>query len=326
MDILIIGGTQFLGRALVEAGRRRGHRLTLFNRGRTNPGLYSEIETLIGDRETQLERLAGRRWDAVIDTCGYVPRVVALSAQALKDRVSHYTFISTLSVYPIQGAPQRDERAAVLPLVDEAVEDVTGETYGPLKVGCEKAVEAAFPGRALLIRAGLIVGPWDPTNRFTYWVTRTARGGAAIAPPAQQPIQFIDVRDLAEFTLRQTEARAAECYNVSGPAARLNFGDLLAGVKAALGSDVHYHHLSDAFLREHQVGEFMELPLWVNAAAAEGFMRFSIGRALRAGLRFRPLAETVRAIDEWARTLPLDAAKPADLPREKEAALLAKLE
>ena len=167
------------------------------------------------------------------------------------------------------------------------------------------------------------MGPRDPTNRFTYWVTRAARGGPAIAPPADQPLQFVDVRDLAAFTLRQIEQRASGIYNVTGPAARLTFGELLPQVKQALGSDVQWQHASDDFLRENDVGEFMELPLWVNRALAESFMTFNIDKAIGAGLRFRPIAGTIRDTYEWALTLPADAPKPADLPREKELNLLA---
>ena len=323
MDILIIGGTVFLGRALVTAAVSRGHRVTLFNRGQTNPSAFPEIETIIGDREADLDQLKCRRWDAVVDTCGYVPRVVDLSAQALKSAVEHYTFISTLSVYPLQGSSNRDEGSEVLPYGDEMAEEVTNISYGPLKVGCERMVQGAYPESALIIRAGLIVGPHDPTNRFTYWVTRTAKGGVAIAPPADQPLQFVDVRDIAEFTVRQTESMANEIYNVTGPARRFSFGDLLASARDAVGSDVTFRHVSDAFLQGQQVEEFMELPLWVNQQLAESFMSFECAKALRAGLRFRRLDTTILDTLKWAKSTPDDVEKPADLPAEKEQALLA---
>ena len=323
MDILIIGGTIFLGRALVEAAAAQGHRVTLFNRGRSDPAAFPEIETIIGDRETDLDLLKGRRWDAVIDTCGYVPRLVELSSEALKGAVEHYTFISTLSVYPLQGAAKRDDESEVLPYDSAMPEEVNGSSYGPLKVGCEQAVRRAYPESALIIRAGLIAGPHDPTNRFTYWVTRTAKGGDAIAPPVDQPVQFVDVRDIAEFTLRRTESMTNEIYNVTGPARRLSFGEFLAGAKEALGSDVCFRHVSDAFLQEQQVGEFMELPLWVNQELAESFMTFDCTKALRAGLRFRHLETTVIDTYEWSKSTPEDIAKPADLSPGKEQALLA---
>ena len=322
MDILIIGGTVFLGRALVTAAVTRGHNVTMFNRGRTNPSAFPEIATILGDREVDLDRLKGRRWDAVIDTCGYVPRVVDLSAQALKSAVEHYTFVSTLSVYPLQGSSNRDEGSEALPYDGEMAEEVTNVSYGPLKVGCEQVVQRAYPESALIIRAGLIVGPHDPTNRFTYWVTRTAKGGDAIAPPADQPLQFVDVRDIAEFTVRQTESMANEIYNVTGAARQLTFGELLARAKDAVGSDVRFCHVSDAFLQEQQVGEFMELPLWVNQQLAKGFMSFDCAKALRAGLRFRELETTILDTLKWAKSVPDDTEKPADLPPDKEQALL----
>ena len=323
MNLLIIGGTTFLGPALVAEALARGHRVTLFNRGKSSPEPVAGVELIRGDRETDLDRLYGRRWDAVVDTCGYVPRLVKLSAEALSGSVGHYTFISTLSVYPLPGAADRDESAELLTLNDPSLEEVSGETYGPLKVLCEAQVQVAFPERSLIIRPGLIVGPRDPTNRFTYWVTRAARGGFAIAPPAAQPVQFVDVRDLAAFTLRRIEARATGIYNVTGPVERLTFGELLPLIKQALGSEVQFHHVSDEFLRENDVGEFMQLPLWINEALAESFMTFNIDKALGDGLTFRPIAWTIRDTCEWAMTLPEDVPKPADLPREKELSLLA---
>lgn len=321
MRILIIGGTVFLGRALVDAALRRDHRVTLFNRGLSSPDVYPDIESIQGDRDRDLDRLGGRRWDAVIDTCGYRPRQLRLSTAALRPVVEHYCFISTLSVYPVAGEPNRDESAPVLTLEDDSIEDVSAESYGPLKVGCEAAVLEAFPRSALIIRAGLIVGPYDPTNRFTYWVRRAARGGDAIAPPAQQPLQFIDARDLAEFVLRGIERRTSGVYNVTGPAERLTFGEFLPLATEALASDVRFHHASDDFLRRQGVDEFMGLPLWLNQEAAESFMTFSIERALAAGLRFRPLSQTIRATYDWARANP-DAPTPADLPAGLEETLL----
>jgi len=326
MDILIIGGTRFVGRALVDSAVERGHTITLFNRGKTNPDLYPNIETIISDRETDLDKLEGRTWDAVIDTCGYVPRIVTLSAQALQDKAKQYAFISTISVYPVHGDPNRDESADLLTMEDETVEEITNETYGPLKVLCEKAVREAFPDGALIIRPGLIVGPHDPTNRFTYWVTRTAKGGDAIAPPAEQPVQFVDVRDLADFTLDRLEAGSTETYNVTGRDTQVTFGEWLSTAKDALDSDVTYHHVTDDFLQEHEIGEFMELPLWINLPEAQQFMTFNVQKAVDDGLTFRPLAQTIKDTYAWAKDLPADTPKPADLPVEKEQTLLEALD
>ncbi len=208
MKLLVLGGTVFLGRHLVEAATARGHSVTLFNRGQHNPELYPEVEKLRGDRDSDLSALQGRRWDAVIDTCGYLPRAVRASAELLADAVDHYTFISSISVYADFHTPAMDESAPVGTLADETVEEVTGETYGPLKALCEQAAERALPGRVLNIRPGLIVGPHDPTDRFTYWPVRVARGGEVLAPGRPHvPVQVIDGRDLAEWTVRMVEAR-----------------------------------------------------------------------------------------------------------------------
>ncbi len=322
MRILIIGGTRFVGRALVDSALGRGHEVTLFNRGQSNPDLYPELETIVGDRETDLDQLDGHTWDAVIDTCGYVPRIVKLSADALKDKATQYAFISTISVYPIEGDPNRDETSKLLTMDDESTEEITNETYGPLKVLCENAVREAFPDGALIIRPGLIVGPHDPTNRFTYWVTRTAKGGEAIAPLAEQPVQFIDVRDLADFTLDRLEAKSTETYNVTGRDVQVTFGQWLATAKDALDSDVIYHHVDDSFLQEYEIGEFMELPLWLNLPIAKQFMTFSVAKAVADGLTFRPLAQTISDTYTWAKDLPEDTPKPANLPVEKEDMLL----
>ncbi len=326
MKLLIIGGTVFVGRALVDEAVERGHEVTLFNRGKSDPEAFPAIETLKGDREFDLHKLQGRNWDAVIDTCGYLPRLVRLSAEALKGQVDHYTFISTISVYPPGGDPRRDETADLLPLVDESVEEVTGETYGPFKVSCETAVRESFPDSALMIRAGLIAGPYDRSNRFTYWVTRAARGGDAIAPPAEQPIQFVDVRDLAAFTMERAEARANGVYNVIGPAQRLSFGELLSRARVALGSDTVFQFADDALLQARDVAEFVELPLWLNRESAESVMNFSFDKALADGLRLRPLEETVRDTRAWLQVRAPDFEKPTDLSREKELALLAAME
>ena len=199
MKLLILGGTVFLGRHLVEAAQARGHQLTLFNRGQHNPELFAGVEKLRGDRSGDLSALRGRRWDAVIDTCGYIPRIVRASAELLADAVDHYTFVSSLSVYADTSRPGIDESAPVGQLADETVEDITGETYGPLKALCEQAAGRALPGRVLTVRPGLIVGPHDPTDRFTYWPVRVARGGALLAPGRpERRVAFVDVRDLAE--------------------------------------------------------------------------------------------------------------------------------
>ena len=322
MQLLIIGGTVFLGRHLVEAALARGHTLTLFNRGQHNPELFPTVEKLRGNRDGELAVLAGRRWDAVIDTCGYIPRAVQASATQLADQVDHYTFISTISVYPDYAQAGLDETAAVGTLADPTVEEVTGETYGPLKALCEAAAEAAMPGRVLTIRPGLIVGPHDPTDRFTYWPVRVAQGGTVLAPgePTQQ-VQVIDVRDLATWTIRLIEAKQTGIYNATGPAQPLTMQQLLAECKAVAANQAEFTWVSEAFLLEQKVGAFVEMPLWVPAEMA-GLEQINCQKAIKAGLTFRPLATTIGDTLVWHNTRDSAHQWRAGLAPEREAALL----
>lgn len=322
MRLLILGGTRFLGRALVDAALASGHEVTLFNRGQTNPQLYPQVEKLQGDRDGNLDALAGRRWDAVIDTCGYVPRVVGASAALLADAVDHYTFISSLSVYSDLTLEGMDEGAPVGTLEDERVEEITGETYGPLKVLCERMVAEKMNGRALQVRAGLIVGPHDATDRFTYWPYRVDQGGEVLAPGnPDNLVQFIDVRDIAAWTVHATEQRLAGPYNVTGPDYRLNMQQVLETCRVVSGSDATFTWVSDAFLQEHEVEPYTELPLWVPADYS-GFGTFDIQKALDAGLAFRPLADTVNDTLAWQATRPDNWEWQNGLAPQREAELL----
>ncbi len=323
MKLLIIGGTRFLGRALVDAALAAGHAVTLFNRGQSNPDLYPNVETLHGDRDGGLDVLAGRQWDAVIDTCGYVPRVVGASASFLADAVGHYTFISTLSVYSDPSIVGMDESAPLGTLVDESVEEITGETYGPLKVLCEQAVDAAMGAEcALHVRAGLIVGSHDLSDRFSYWPYRVAQGGEVLSPGEPgNGVQLIDVRDLAEWTLRATEARLSGPYNTTGPAGKLTMGMVLDTCQAVSGSDAAFTWVSEDFLLAQEVEAYTEMPLWVPAEYA-GFDTFACHKAIAAGLTFRPLAETVQATLDWLATRPADYQWRGGLRPEREAELL----
>ncbi len=323
MKLLIIGGTRFLGRALVDGGLALGHELTLFNRGHSNPDLYPDVEQIHGDRDGGLDVLAGRRWDAVIDTCGYVPRLVRAAAEFLAGAVEHYTFISTMSVYAEPIPVGLDENGPVGVLTDESVEEITGETYGPLKALCERAATEAMSGRALHVRAGLIVGPYDQSDRFTYWPARVARGGEVLAPVAPDyGVQFIDVRDLARWTLAATTARLNGPYNVTGPRRPLPIGQLLGACREVSGSDAHFTWVDEAFLLTHEVAPFTELPLWVPDEYA-GFNSFNIDRALAAGLWFRPVGETVGDTLAWAAGRQADYVWRNGLSAEREAELLA---
>jgi 2'-hydroxyisoflavone reductase len=326
MNLLIIGGTIFLGRHLVEAARARGHAVTLFNRGKHNPDLFPDIEKIRGDRgiETDLTPLAQRRFDAVIDTCGYVPRVVALSAERLTDVADRYCFISSVSVYADFTNTGIDEAAPVGTLADPTVEEVTGETYGPLKALCEAAAERAFPGRALTLRPGLIVGPNDPSDRFTYWPHRIAQGGDVLCPDKPDlHTQFIDARDLAEWNIQLLEEEVTGVFNATGPAEPLTLGALFDTCRAVSGSDARFVWVPEAFLTSHDVKPWMELPLWIPESMGEpGHDTVSIAKAVGAGLMFRPLAETIRDTLAWDAERPAENAWRNTLSAEKERAVL----
>ncbi len=326
MKLLMLGGTVFLGRWIVEAALARGHDVTMFNRGDTNPDLFPEVEKLRGNRDGNLDALQGRRWDVVIDSSGYVPRLVRASAELLADAVENYTFISSISVYDDLNAPV-DENSPLRRLEDETVEEITGEAYGGLKVLCERAAEEVMPGRVLNVRAGLIVGPHDPTDRFTYWPVRIAKGGEVLAPGnPDQPTQFIDVRDLSEWIVRMAEARKAGIYNATGYP--LAIKTVLDTCKSATGSDAHFTWVSEPFLLEQQVAPFTEIPLWLPRSSI-GILQASIARAIADGLSFRPLDDTVRDTLEWNRARLGDEARHkaglnirGGLPPEREQELL----
>jgi len=322
MKLLILGGTRFLGRALVETAVAGNHQVTLFNRGQSNPDLYPEIEQIHGDRDGGLGALNGRRWDAAVDTCGYVPRVVGDSARLLADAVGHYTFISTISVYADPSLHNMDENAPLGTLEDETVEEIDGGSYGPLKVLCENVVTEAMNGRALHVRSGLLVGPHDPTDRFTYWPERVARGGTVLAPGAPDaPVQFIDVRDLAAWTIKATEAQLHGAYNITGPAFKLSMHAVLETAKAAMQSDAEFIWVDDDFLLANEVGAYTEMPLWVPSDSA-GFGTVNINKGLAAGLSFRPLADTIRDTFAWSQTRPAAYKWRGGLTAERETELL----
>lgn len=324
MNILLIGGTAFVGRTIIETALARGHNLTMFNRGQRNPELFPEIERLHGDRDGGLDVLRGRQWDAVIDTCGYLPRVVRASAELLAGAVERYVFISTISVYADFSERGVDENAPLGTLADPTTEQITGESYGPLKVLCEQVVEQAMPGRALVIRPGLIVGPYDPTDRFTYWPWRIAQGGRVLAPgnPATH-VQYIDVRDLAEWTVRMTEAQATGVFNATGMPTAM--GELLQTCVTTTGSDAQFTWVPEAALLEQKIEPWSELPLWVASETnpdMAGFGDVSIARAVTAGLQFRPSASTIADTLTWASTRPPDHTWRAGLTRQRETELL----
>jgi 2'-hydroxyisoflavone reductase len=323
MKILILGGTLFLGRHLVNAALERGHSLTLFNRGRTNPQLFPQVETIHGDRKLSLDALGERHWDLVIDTSGYHPRDVLLSAETLADKVARYAFISTISVYSDFSAPNVDEDSPLSRLDDPDSAEVSNETYGALKTHCEDVVQAVYGSRALVIRPGLIVGPHDPTDRFTYWPVRAQRGGEILAPQGPTvPVQYIDVRDLAAWTVDAGCAGLAGIYNATGPAFRQEIGDFLNICRQIATVESTLTWVSPEFIEANQIAPFLDLPLWVPSEMA-GLLAVDCRRALAAGLSFRPTDDTIQATLAWYSLLPQDSPLKAGLPPERETELLA---
>jgi 2'-hydroxyisoflavone reductase len=327
LSILILGGTGFIGPNQVRYAVQRGHKVTIFNRGKTNPGLFPDVEHLEGDRNGKLEALKGREWDAVIDNPATLPRWVRDAAQLLKDSAGQYLFISTLSVYADDSKPGMDETDRTIVLEDPNVETVTGETYGGLKALAEKEAERAFPGRATIVRPGLIVGPGDLSDRFTYWPVRIDAGGEVLAPGNPTDlVQFIDARDIGEWTVRLVEQRAFGTFNAMGPEAPLSMAEMLYGIRAVTSAPVSFTWVPADFLESQGVQPWSDMPVWLPPAGAyAGFSSRSNRRAIEKGLTFRPLADTARATLDWYETRSAEAkAKPrAGLPRAREAEVLA---
>lgn len=310
MRLLILGGTVFLGRHVAEAALERGHRVTLFHRGRSNPGAVPAAEHLIGDRDGGLDVLAGRSWDAVVDTSGYVPRVVRAAARRLAPAAGHYLFVSSVSAYADIMRPSADESHPLAVLEDPATETITGATYGGLKAACEHAAEEEMPGRVTHVRAGLLVGPHDTSDRFPYWPRRIARGGEVLAPaPPEHPVQFVDARDLATWMVEVAVRGVTGAFNATGPSRPLTLGDLLTRARDALGAEARFTWVDERFLLDRGVRPWTELPLWVPMAEAE-FERLDVRHAVEAGLRFRPLEDTVRDTLAWDRATPRET-RPA---------------
>jgi 2'-hydroxyisoflavone reductase len=344
MKLLILGGTRFLGRHLVAAALKRKHSVTLFNRG-THPAPLKGVETIQGDRSKDLARLEGRhgrRWDAVIDTCGYLPRMVQASAETLSPQVGAYVFISSVSAYADFSVQGPDETAPLATLTSEQLEAANsidssgqasaanyGKMYGGLKAHCEQAAEAALPGRVLIIRPGLIVGPEDYTDRFTYWVRRVARGnqiGAVLAPgPPDRYVQFIDVRDLAEWIVRAIERGETGVYNASGLSDHLTMEGLLSECEFVTDSHASFTWVSEDFLLQEKVVPWSEMPLWMPEEAAphlKGFMSINCSKAISAGLSFRPLGDTIRDTLAWYETDGPNEGLKAGIDPDREQKLL----
>ena len=328
MRVLVLGGTVFLGRHVVEAALARGDEVTTFTRGQTAPELHPEVEKLRGDRDGALDALRGREWDVVVDTSGFVPRVVRQSTELLADNVALYVFVSSISVYADVSRPGVTEDAPLATVEDEATEDV-GVHYGALKALCEQVVEQSLQGRTLVVRPGLIVGPHDPTDRFTYWPTRLARGGEVLAPaPPERLTQFVDARDLVEWIRNVAGEGTTGIFSATGMP--VSFAELLRTCGAVAATASHVQWVTDDFLLEAGVQPWTELPLWLPGEEDAGHAEIDVTKALDTGLSLRPLEETVRDTLEWAQGLDGPAPRQADgrytprtLTPEREDELLA---
>jgi 2'-hydroxyisoflavone reductase len=336
---LIIGGTKFLGRHLVDSVLARGEEVVLFNRGKHPSGNMPDVEMVHGDRYLDLDKLRGRKWKAVIDTCGYLPGTVQTSAEALADSADSYIFISSMSAYADAGRPDFDEAVPLAELDPEQQEraravdphgDITaktlGDLYGGLKAQCEQAAARAMPGRVLTIRPGMIVGPYDPTDRFTYWAVRVAEGGEVLAPgDPGRFVQLVDARDLAGWTVEMAARGETGIYNATARPFEMTMESMLADIRETTASDAELVWAREEFLTRENVAPWSEMPFYLPESdeGNKGFLSANVDKALAAGLDFRPFSETVRDTLEWRKS---DAEKMrAGIDRERESELLGKL-
>ncbi len=321
MKLLVIGGTRFSGRALVGLALRADHDVTVFHRGTGKDDPWPEAEHLHADRHAGLGLLAGRRFDAVVDMCGYVPGDLGASCEAVAD-AGRYAFVSSLSAHVDGARPYATEDDDVHETAAPDIEEVTGETYGPLKVACEQVVREGFGDRAIVVRPGLIAGPYDPTDRFTYWVRRVATGGEVLAPaPREAPVQWIDARDLAAFVLTLCEGSRVGTFSVVTQPGAHTMADLLETCGRVADSDAQLTWVPKAFLDEHTVAQWTDLPLWL--PDEPGFALFDPSRATAAGLVTRSIEETVRDTLAWDCTRQQSWPMAAGLAPERERELLA---
>ena len=337
MKLLILGGTRFLGHHLTTTALARGHEVTQFNRG-NYPRPEMTIEVIQGDRHHDLERLKGRSWDAVIDTCGHLPGGVKAAAEFLSDVVERYVYISSQNAYADVSTPGVDENAPLRTLtteqldrayaIDTSGQPSYGELYGGLKALSEQAAIEAMPDRVLIVRPGLIVGPDDYTDRFTYWIARVARGGEVLAPGRpERPVQFIDVRDLAEWIISMVERKQAGVYNTNSDPGHWTMQQVLDECKLASRSDATFTWASEEYLLKQNVTAWSEMPLWLPEEAAphlRGFMFINCDRARAAGLHIRPLKETVKDTLSWYQTERSNEDLKAGIAGDKEQAVLRK--
>lgn len=326
MNILLIGGTHFLGRHCVNTALRRGHTVTLFHRGKTNPDIFPDIEHLIGDRRSNTEVLAHRKWDGIIDTCGYIPSDIENIAERLAGNIHTYMFVSSVSVYKDNAVADIDEHYPVATMPDGA--DTTSfaiEYYGALKALCEEKAVEKFGDNVINVRPGLIVGEFDPSDRFTYWVRRGAQGGTILIPGGTHyPIQYIDVRDLADWMILALENRLSGTYNAVTPP---NFTTLSRIVEIAaqkVGVSYDFVYAPDDFFEKHQIAPWSQMPVWLPESMEDyaGFSLMSVEKAVRDGMTFRTPEDTVRDILEWDNKRDKSNPMRAGILSEKEEELL----
>ena len=316
MKLLVLGGTQFVGRAVAEAALAAGDDVTLFHRGKTNPGLFPEAEHVLGDRDGGLGALDGRDWDACIDVSGYVPRLVGDAARALHDRVPRYVYVSTVSVYADLSVP-RDEDGPLATLEDETTEEIDGDTYGGLKALGEQAARGVYGDQATVVRPGFVIGPYDHTGRFPWWAHRAARGGEMIVPASlARAFQAIDTRDLADFLLLRARSPLTGVFNATGPVPPVTMLDLVEAAASASDAELNVEVVDDAFLTAEGIEK--ELPLWADDPLWVAWAQVDVSKAIGAGLRFRPIDETVAATLAHTTVVPGIGLEP-----EREAELLA---
>lgn len=334
MKILIIGGTKFLGRHLIKAAQTKNHEITLFNRGKFSDEIFANVEQIHGDRNFDLGKLANRTWDAVIDTCGYLPQSVKTSAGFLKNSVGQYVFISSISAYSDFSQPDFDEntplakltaeqekRLAEIDLKDDLTAYVLGEMYGALKVLCELEAELAMTNKTLIIRPGLIVGEYDWTDRFSYWVMRAAKGGEILTPAdPNRFIQFIDAHDLADWTLKMVENKEVGVFNATGKPFELTFDKFLNEIKSATKSDAEFTYVSEEFLIAENVAPWSEMPLYLPKSDVEskGFLSANVDKAIAKSLTFQPLHETIIKTFNWRNSINTELKAGISVEREKE--------
>ncbi|MDM3871425.1 NAD-dependent epimerase/dehydratase family protein [Porticoccus sp. W117] len=328
LNILVLGGTGFLGPHTVNAALAQGHNVTLFNRGKTNPELFKHLETVKGDRNTDaIKKLAGRKFDAVIDTSAYYPRSVDMAMDVMKDNIGQYLIVSTISVYANWAQVGMDESGEVGKLDDPTTEEVTGETYGPLKALCEQAAEKHMPGRVTVIRPGLIVGPRDKTDRFTYWPMRVHKGGEVLAPgDGSDHIQYIDVRDLGEWMIYCLENSVLGTYNAQTNGNDITIKQLLDTCVETINPSAKLVWVPTDFLQKHEVAPWQEMPVWIppeSDYAGAGSM--SSEKAYQNGLKERPMKAVVKDCFDWFTSLPEERQQTlrAGISAEKEAGVLA---